>query len=117
MFDNSRAISNKNDMGDVKLAILEAFGSLKKQIVTWSFKKCKDLGPVLLVNVGTVDSQRYQHCKNAEHSINCRNIDSRNIDISTVPLTFCIVVDQFFKMVDLIKINCQAIDIALLFYL
>jgi hypothetical protein len=71
----------------------------------------KHLEPVLLVNVGTVDCQRYQYCKNAEHSINCQNIDSRNIDISTVLLTFCIVVDQFFKIVNLIKINYQVIDI------
>ena len=63
------------------------------------------LGPVLLVNVGTVDCQRYQNCENAEHSINCRNIE-----ISTVPLTICMVMDQMVKKINLIKINCQAVD-------
>jgi hypothetical protein len=36
----------------------------------------------------------------------------RNIEISTVPLTFCMVMDQIDKKVNLIKINCQAIDFA-----
>jgi hypothetical protein len=36
----------------------------------------------------------------------------RNIEISTVPLTFCMVMDQIDKKVNLIKINCKAIDSA-----
>jgi hypothetical protein len=31
------------------------------------WRRARPLGPVRLVNVGTVDCQRYQHCKNAEH--------------------------------------------------
>jgi hypothetical protein len=68
---------------------------------------------VRLINVGTVYYQRYQCCENTEHEINGRTVDSRNIDISTAPLTFCMVklVDQFSKTVNLIKINCQVVDI------
>ena len=53
--------------------------------------------------------QRYQR-ENTE--INGRTVDPRNIDISTAPLIFCMVVEQFFKTVNLVKINCQEVDIA-----
>jgi hypothetical protein len=36
----------------------------------------------------------------------------RNIEVSTVPLTFCTITNQFDKKINLIKINCQAIDFA-----
>jgi hypothetical protein len=35
----------------------------------------------------------------------------RNIEISTVPLIICMVMDQMVKKVSLIKINCQLLDL------
>jgi hypothetical protein len=46
-----------------------------------------------------------QHGENTKHRIDGWTVDSWNVDLSTVPLPFCMVADQFLKIVNLVKIN------------